>query len=188
LEAFMEQAIQLQRELLGYDAPASVILTTNDRKSMAVVESLSLGAIALFPRPWSPELMVGQLRQAVLQNQEQRAMARKYVAFKQSLSGLTDRQRKVLELAAAGMPNTTIANELDVSQRTIESERSKLIQSLGAVSYSHAMISLGEFRVMERFESIRNQIVRQRLRIFGKATSHEPLDVLSPSNFFSTNG
>ncbi len=62
LEADPGNAISLQRDLLQNDVPPSVILTTDDWHSDEAIESLGLGAIALLPRPWIPELMSQYLK------------------------------------------------------------------------------------------------------------------------------
>ena len=55
--------------------------------------------------------------------------------MKQTLQALTERQSKVLELAATGMPNKTIATRLAVSQRTVETERAKILAAFSADAF-----------------------------------------------------
>ncbi|MDF8335187.1 response regulator transcription factor [Novosphingobium cyanobacteriorum] len=55
------------------------------------------------------------------------------------ISRLTQRERQVLERIADGMTNKVIGRELDLSPRTVEIHRAKLIVKLGAKSASEAV-------------------------------------------------
>ncbi len=174
VEADAGGAISLQRDLLQSEVPPSVILTMTDRYSEEVIESLGLGAIALLHRPWIPELMSQYLKFANLQDQELRKLHGRLVGFRKIVDGLTERQRAVLELAATGLPNKLIAARIEVSQRTVETERSKLLEAFGAESCAVAMIRYGEYGVLEQMERIRKRSALQRLGMHAATTMQEP--------------
>jgi FixJ family two-component response regulator len=163
----------LQRELLQNAIPPSVIVTCHDRLCVEAIESLELGAIALLLKPWDHDVMTRCLRYAEIQYFEQEVLHRKLATTREILASLTDRQRRVLELAATGMPNKLIALEIDVSQRTVEAERSKLLEAFGAKSVAEAMINLGEHRMLEKFEKLQRKAVGQRLGNFQPAAVAE---------------
>ena len=96
--------------------------------------------------------------------------------YKQILDSLTERQQKVLELSATGMPNKLIATRIEVSQRTVESERSRLLEAFGANSCADAMIGFGEYRILEQAERIRKRTVLQRLGMHAATTMKEPFN------------
>ncbi|MBL8599232.1 MAG: hypothetical protein JNL14_15980 [Devosia sp.] len=50
------------------------------------------------------------------------------------LSTLTDRERQVLEQVAAGNSNKQIARNFNISHRTIEVHRARIMEKLGAAS------------------------------------------------------
>lgn len=174
LEACGEEGIRLQRDLLRHDVPTSIILTTNTRLTDETIESLGLGAIVVLPRPWDSELMGQYLKFADAQYSQQQTLRKQYARMKQILSMLTDRQRAVLELAATGMPNKLIATEIDVSQRTVEAERSKLLEVFHARSCADAMISLGEYRILDQLERLRRRSILQRLSMHSAYMMEEP--------------
>lgn len=180
LEVDHSDAIALQRELMANDVPPSVMLTVSDRHSDAVIESLGLGAIALLSRPWVPELLAHYLGFAQVQYSERRRLNHKLQGFRQTLSSLTERQRSVLELAATGMPNKLIATKIDVSQRTVETERSRLLDAFGTSSYADAMICYGEYRVLEQVERIRKRTMLQRLGMHAATTMIDPVSEVFP--------
>lgn len=59
------------------------------------------------------------------------------------LDGLTDREREVVELAAAGDTSHQIAEKLGISHRTVEKHRSAAMQKLGL----HSPVQLAHFFV-----------------------------------------
>ena len=46
--------------------------------------------------------------------------------------GTGERERQVLDLLAAGRPNKVIAYELDISPRTVEIHRARVMEKMGA--------------------------------------------------------
>ncbi|TKD12961.1 hypothetical protein FBT96_19830 [Rhodobacter capsulatus] len=65
----------------------------------------------------------------------------------EGLSGLTPRQRQVMELVLAGHPSKNIAVDLGISQRTVENHRAAVMRQTGATSLpALARIALGSAR------------------------------------------
>ena len=61
-------------------------------------------------------------------------MARKDNQSRSPLSGLTDREREVLESMATGRNNATIATDLSMSERAVEKHVGSIFQKLGLIS------------------------------------------------------
>ena len=62
-----------------------------------------------------------------------------------STADLTDRQRQVLQLVAEGRTNSKIAEILNVSVKTVQFHRGKIMQKLGV----HSAVKLTQFAVQE---------------------------------------
>jgi two-component system CheB/CheR fusion protein len=52
------------------------------------------------------------------------------------ISGLTPRERQVMDLVIAGRPNKIIAADLSVSQRTVENHRAAVMKKTSSKSLS----------------------------------------------------
>lgn len=172
LEADRTQVIPFQRELLQVDVPPALILTTNDRQSDAVFESFGLGAITVLTKPWNPNLLSHHLHYALIDYRERYFLDRELKSFRSILDKLTDRQCKTLELAITGAPNKVIAKKIGVSQRTVETERAKLLIAMDSNCYMKAMIRLGNYQILERAERLQKLVTKRRLGLgqyFGEA-------------------
>jgi DNA-binding CsgD family transcriptional regulator len=89
------------------------------------------------------EELIGQLRHRLTQ---QHQVLSKLLALQQDasrrLAGLTRRQRQIVELVLAGCPNKNIANNLGISQRTVENHRASIMKKTGSKSLP-ALVRLG---------------------------------------------
>ena len=66
------------------------------------------------------------------------------------LSGLTDRQREIMDMILAGHPNKNIAADLKISQRTVENHRAAIMQKTGTKSLpALARLALAAVRPVE---------------------------------------
>ena len=63
------------------------------------------------------------------------------------IADLTPREKEVMDLVTAGKANKIIAGDLDVSQRTVEIHRARVMEKMGASSLAHLVrmiIAAGE--------------------------------------------
>lgn len=65
-----------------------------------------------------------------------RELRRRYDVAKDRLSALTKREREVFELVAAGMQTKAIAQKLQISPRTVDNHRAKILRTLKPESAS----------------------------------------------------
>jgi ATP/maltotriose-dependent transcriptional regulator MalT len=70
---------------------------------------------------------LGILKDAIFQTEEQEAVA---AQFRRLIDALPSRQREVIELVAAGSDNQQIADELNISKRTVQKHLEIIFQSL----------------------------------------------------------
>jgi two-component system response regulator FixJ len=56
------------------------------------------------------------------------------------VSTLTEREREILECLVSGMPNKAIARELDISPRTVEFHRARVMAKMQAATLSELVL------------------------------------------------
>jgi two-component system response regulator DctR len=94
------------------------------------VDSVKRGAFDFCEKPFSDNALVDRVEQALLLSDE-RLKARTQLEFLQSrLSELTERERAVMRRVLEGLPNKLIADQLEISVRTVEVHRSRVFDKM----------------------------------------------------------
>lgn len=122
-----------------------VIFLTGHADVPTAVDSVKRGAFDFCEKPFSDNALVDRVEQALLLSQE-RLTARTQQNFLQSrLEELTERERDVMRLVIEGLPNKLIADQLDISVRTVEVHRSRVFDKMevkSAVELANLMRAL----------------------------------------------
>ncbi len=134
---------QLQAHLneLGISLP-TVVVTAHGDVPIAV-QSMRAGAIDFIEKPAKAEDILSAVNLAIgmLFNKQPPVLSRKIVSDR--LGRLTDRERDVLDHLLLGKLNKEIANELNVSQRTVEGHRSRIREKMHARGIADLIRMLG---------------------------------------------
>ena len=119
-----------QLQASGISQAWPVIFLTGHADVPTAVDSVKRGAFDFCEKPFSDNALVDRVEQALLLSSE-RLTARKQQGFLQSrLSDLTERERDVMRLVVEGLPNKLIADQLDISVRTVEVHRSRVFDKM----------------------------------------------------------
>jgi two-component system response regulator DctR len=107
-----------------------VIFLTGHADVPTAVDSVKRGAFDFCEKPFSDNALVDRVEQGLALSQE-RLMARMQQSFLQSrLQELTERERDVMRLVVEGLPNKLIADQLDISVRTVEVHRARVFEKM----------------------------------------------------------
>jgi two-component system CheB/CheR fusion protein len=109
------------------------MITGNSDVHMAV-EAMKAGASDFIEKPIGAAELIGSVKRALEQSED----SHKRLAWREDAAGhlkhLTPQQRRIMELILAGHPNKIIAEDLNISQRTVESHRAQIMKRTGAKS------------------------------------------------------
>jgi len=124
--------IDLLRTLVGRGVVMPVIILTAHGDVPLAVEAMKAGAIDFIEKPGSEAQLLGAIEAAanVLANRPQPTVPSGIVA--ERLARLTGREREVLDHLILGMTNKHIADELGISQRTVEIHRARIREKMEA--------------------------------------------------------
>lgn len=111
----------------------SVVLTAHADAAMAVA-ALKAGATDLIEKPASAAEVLAGVQAAFKADGETSQPPEQRKAAQKQFTGLTTREREVLELVLAGQPNKIIAHTLGINQRTVENHRASVMRKTGAAS------------------------------------------------------
>ena len=111
----------------------AVMLTGHGDAAMAVA-AMKAGASDLVEKPVSAADLLASVRQAIKAGGDLRPQSDDRKAAQKRLSGLSPRERQVLTMLLAGVPNKNIAADLGINQRTVENHRASVMRKSGAAS------------------------------------------------------
>ncbi len=118
----------------GLAAALPVIFLTGHGDVPTAVAAVKRGAFDFVEKPFSNNALVDRVEQALARSAtalEERACRD---AAAQALADLTDREREVMRLVIDGRPNKLIADELQISVRTVEVHRARVFEKMNVRS------------------------------------------------------
>ena len=111
-----------------------VIFLTGHADVPTAVDSVKRGAFDFCEKPFSDNALVDRVEQALVVSHERLAVHQQSAGLVSRLDELTERERDVMRLVVAGLPNKLIADQLDISVRTVEVHRSRVFEKMDVKS------------------------------------------------------
>ncbi|WP_291985492.1 response regulator [Candidatus Accumulibacter sp. ACC007] len=108
-----------------------VIFLTGHGDVPMAVSALKQGAFDFVEKPCNDNELVNRVIEALQLDEHQRLAASDAVSVNSLTSRLTTREKQVMELVLAGTLNKVIADELQISMRTVEVHRANLFEKMG---------------------------------------------------------
>ena len=118
----------------GLTGALSVIFLTGHGDVTTAVSAVKRGAFDFVEKPFSDNARVDRVVQAVALSGRAIVARRQQQARARSLAELTEREREVMARVIAGLANKLIADELDISVRTMEVHRARLFDKMAVRS------------------------------------------------------
>jgi two-component system response regulator DctR len=122
---------ELFERLLERGCRLPVIFLTGHGDVPMAVSTLKNGAFDFFEKPCNDNALVDRAIEALKLDAARRAAAVSADSINSRINGLTTRERQVMALVLAGKLNKLIADELQISMRTVEVHRSSLFDKMG---------------------------------------------------------
>ena len=114
----------------GELAGMPVIFLTGHADVPAAVDAVKRGAFDFYEKPFSDNALVDRIEQALAQSGAHLEQLRQRSSLQVRLHDLTERERDVMDLVVAGLPNKLIADQLDISVRTVEVHRARVFDKM----------------------------------------------------------
>ena len=111
-----------------------VIFLTGHADVPTAVDSVKRGAFDFCEKPFSDNALVDRIEQALTLSAQQLERRNLKTLREQRLQELTERERDVMRLVIEGLPNKLIADQLDISVRTVEVHRSRVFDKMDVKS------------------------------------------------------
>ena len=131
--------LELQEKLTEDGALIPVIVLTGHGDVPAAVRALKGGAVDFVEKPFNPQALLDLVQQAIARDADIRAQAAREAELAERRALLTPREQEVMELVVAGKANKVIAIDLDISERTVELHRGRIMKKMRVRSLAELM-------------------------------------------------
>ena len=126
--------LELQRKLIQDKIDLPIVFITGHGNVQMAVSAMQAGAVNFLEKPFHEQELWDSIRKALeLDSHNRRRRARRQ-RVEERLALLSEGERAVLNLVIEGKLNKEIAAELQLSNRTVEDRRARLMKKMGARS------------------------------------------------------
>ncbi len=121
-------------ELRSRGATIPVLFVTAHNTVPVAVQAMQDGAVDFVEKPINQETLLDRIQEAVQNDAGERAENASHKGVVTRHGSLTQREREVFQLVVEGLPNKVIADQLCLSQKTVESHRARVMRKMKAGS------------------------------------------------------
>ena len=129
--------MELQKKLNDKHSILPIIFVTGHGDVPMAVDAMKEGAVDFIQKPYREEALLEKIEAALAQDREQRKTLDEKQEIIRRVKSLTPREREIMDRMIAGQANKVIAIELEISQRTVEIHRSRVMHKMGTHSLAH---------------------------------------------------
>jgi two-component system response regulator TtrR len=141
--------LELQDYLKKRGIEIPIVFVTAHGDVATAVTALKGGAVDFIEKPFNYREVLPIIEKAFQRDAESRDRRARHLRAAGRIAMLTERERAVLQRVIEGKQNKVIAGELDISVKTVEFHRSKLMEKMGVDSVAELVqLTLG-FSLME---------------------------------------
>ncbi len=119
---------------MGVSLPV-IIITGHGDVPMAV-RALKAGATDFIEKPFNDQVILDCIQSAIQKDAEQRETQIEKRFLTERYEQLTPREREVMEGVVEGLSNKEISRQLEISTKTVEAHRARIMEKMQAASLS----------------------------------------------------
>jgi two-component system response regulator FixJ len=150
--------LELQAHLSAKRIRMPIIFITGHGDIPMAVRAVKAGAVDFLEKPFNDEVLLARIRQALERDAEQRQRERSCTQSEARFARLTPREKEVMQRVAAGRSNKQIAVELNISHRTVEIYRARVMEKLGVKSLSDLIRVAMTYEECARMDSVAESV------------------------------
>lgn len=128
--------LELQAKLRAGGSTAPIIFITGHGDVPMAVQALRAGALDFIEKPFDDDHLLASIKRALEFSEQRKTQDAARGEIEHRLATLTSREAEVLDCLIAGRPNKIIAFDLNMSMRTVEVHRARIMQKMNAGSLS----------------------------------------------------
>lgn len=136
-----EQCIQL-----GHKMP--VIFVTAYADVPMAVRAMKSGAVEFVEKPFNRQTLLERIQRAIRSDAQRRERDFSHAEVTERFRRLTEKEREVIRLIGAGLPNKSIATQLGITQRAVEMRRANVMKKLNVHSLAELLRLAIQFELL----------------------------------------
>lgn len=122
--------LELQRSLKERGIQIPIIIVTGHGDVPIAVRAMKDGALEFLEKPYSKQLLLEHVRDALARDQLWREAAASRARIHARIASLTDRERQVMDLVVTGKASKEVAAELGISKKTVDVHRARVMHKM----------------------------------------------------------
>ena len=142
--------IEFQEKLTETGINAPVVIMTGHGDIRLAVRAMKAGALDFIEKPFDHDAILTSLTEATRKHTREAFPKPVDAELTSRLETLTPREREVLELLVSGDPNKVIAYRLQISPRTVEIYRARVMEKMRAKSLPDLVRMAMELGALDR--------------------------------------
>lgn len=124
--------IECQRKLNALGSILPIVFMTGFADVEMAVETIRNGAFNFVEKPFRHQKLIDTVQHALQHNANVLSKKKTMTEIELAMNSLSAREHSVLDLLVEGLPNKSIASQLDISLRTVEVHRSRVFEKMAA--------------------------------------------------------
>jgi FixJ family two-component response regulator len=129
-----QSGLEYLEALAQVDTPRSVVLISGHVDVQMAVRAMKAGAVDVLTKPVREQDLLEAVNRALALDRRRRGSAERSAAVRARYATLTERERQVMALVAAGLLNKQIAGRADITEATVKLHRGQVMRKMGADS------------------------------------------------------
>jgi len=128
--------LELQQRMAEMEDAPPIIFVTGHADVKMAVSALQDGAAGFLEKPVQKQELWDCIRKALNEDRKRRTRREKMAVLNERLSRLSEGERSVLDLLLVGKTNRQVAEAMDMSTRTVEDRRARIMKKMEAGSFA----------------------------------------------------
>ncbi|MGD0732085.1 MAG: response regulator [Terracidiphilus sp.] len=140
--------LDLQKRVAVERHEMPIIFITGHGDIPITVQAMKAGAVEFLTKPFSDEILLNAVRNALVRSKALLQRSSEITEFKTRYSCLSPREREVMALVVAGLPNKQVGSELGISEITVKAHRGSMMRKMKAESLAELVGIAARLRLM----------------------------------------
>jgi len=141
--------LELQKRVALERTDMPIIFITGYGDVPKSVEAMKAGAVEFLIKPFSHEVLLSAIRQALERSRLALACESELRALRERYATLTAREREVMALIVSGLLNKQAGGELGIGESTVKAHRGQVMQKMKADSLADLVKMAAKLRIPE---------------------------------------